>query len=369
VNGQNYGGSYGCSYVIVNPAPFPTLVANGINGCFVNHHLKVNAFPSWMKIYIKGASSDNLGVAGIYPNGNHGRLIVQGPDQDYHAFRGSASGTTGANQYQILLNQLDFLAAKQAGITWTGPNGFTSNDASPFITNVTSANAGTYTATLTNITGGGCSTSRTTTVVINAKPTITDFNNITQSTSAASCNAIATFSPTITNASTVNYTLSGATTGSGSATGSGSNFNLGITTVTAIGSCGTTIKSITVTVVDDIAPTVLTQNKTIYPDASGAASITTSDINNGSSDICSIASYALDKTSFDCSNVGSNTVTLTVTDVNGNSNTGTAAVTVTDAINPTVTYKNISKSLLIRCALQRWQKWKYGQSACLSQNK
>jgi hypothetical protein len=171
VVGQSWNGSWGCSYQIVFPAPFPVLVANGINGCFANHHLKSNSWPSWMDVYIKGSSTENLAIAGIYPGGNHGRLIVQGPDQDFHAFRG-AGGTAG-NQYQILLNQIDFLVANQGGFTWTGPNGFTSNDANPTISNVSAANAGVYTATLTNVTGGGCSTTATTTVVINS---ITAYN-------------------------------------------------------------------------------------------------------------------------------------------------------------------------------------------------
>ena len=42
------------------------------------------------------------------------------------------------------------------------------------------------------------------------------------------------------------------------------------------------------------------------------------DINNGSTDNCSIQSMSLDSTNFDCSEVGANTVTLYVTDVNNN---------------------------------------------------
>src|ERR1019366_1344771 len=101
----------------------------------------------------------------------------------------------------------------------------------------------------------------------------------------------------------------------------------------------------TVTVHDNIAPTVHTQNVTVLLNASGAASITTSQINNGSTDNCSIASYSLDKTTFTCSNVGANTVTLTVTDVNGNSSTGTATVTVQDHIAPTVHTQNVTVQL------------------------
>jgi hypothetical protein len=93
----------------------------------------------------------------------------------------------------------------------------------------------------------------------------------------------------------------------------------------------------TVTVVDAIAPSVHTQNITVQLNAAGTASVTAAQINNGSIDNCSVASMSLDKTTFDCSNVGANTVILTVTDVNGNAATATAVVTVEDHINPTIT--------------------------------
>jgi hypothetical protein len=93
----------------------------------------------------------------------------------------------------------------------------------------------------------------------------------------------------------------------------------------------------TVTVVDDIAPTVHTQNITVHLDATGHASITAAQINDGSTDNCSIASYVLNKTSFDCSNVGGNTVSLTVTDVNTNPASADATVTVVDDAKPIIT--------------------------------
>jgi gliding motility-associated-like protein len=94
-----------------------------------------------------------------------------------------------------------------------------------------------------------------------------------------------------------------------------------------------------------VLPTVVTQNITAQLDASGNATITAAQIDNGSTDNCSVASIALDITSFDCSNVGTNTVTLTVTDVNGNANTGTATVTIEDNIIPTVVTQNIIAQL------------------------
>ncbi|QTN38525.1 T9SS type A sorting domain-containing protein [Cryomorphaceae bacterium] len=72
-------------------------------------------------------------------------------------------------------------------------------------------------------------------------------------------------------------------------------------------------------------------------DAGGAASITAQDVDNGSSDACGVASIAIDNSSFGCANVGPNTVTLTVTDNNGNVSTCTSTVTVEDNIAPSLT--------------------------------
>ena len=101
----------------------------------------------------------------------------------------------------------------------------------------------------------------------------------------------------------------------------------------------------TVTVADTVAPDVITQNRTVQLSAAGVASVTASDIDNGSSDACGIATRALDVTAFDCGDIGPNTVTLTVTDVHGNSANNTATVTVEDNVAPTVTTRNITAQL------------------------
>ena len=101
----------------------------------------------------------------------------------------------------------------------------------------------------------------------------------------------------------------------------------------------------TVTVQDVTPPTVVTNNITVDLDASGNVSIGAADVNDGSSDACGIESLALTPNSFDCTNVGDNTVTLTVTDVNGNSAEGTATVTVRDVTPPEVATKNITVDL------------------------
>src|SRR5690606_34039823 len=64
--------------------------------------------------------------------------------------------------------------------------------------------------------------------------------------------------------------------------------------------------------------------------------ITTAQIDNGSSDACGVALLELSKSTFVCGEVGLNPVILTVTDVNGNTATCTATVTVQDKIKPIV---------------------------------
>ena len=91
----------------------------------------------------------------------------------------------------------------------------------------------------------------------------------------------------------------------------------------------------TVTVEDNIAGEVLTQDITIQLNELGMATIIAEDIDNGSNDACGIASLELDMTDFTCEHVGENTVTLTATDINGNIDSKTATVTVEDKIGPT----------------------------------
>lgn len=110
-------------------------------------------------------------------------------------------------------------------------------------------------------------------------------------------------------------------------------FPVGTTTVTATATndCGTDTNTFAVTVEDKQAPVALTQPLTVAL-RQGTASITAELVNKGSSDACGIASLSLDRTSFSCENIGENTVTLTVTDIHGNTSTATAIITVTGEI-------------------------------------
>jgi hypothetical protein len=88
-------------------------------------------------------------------------------------------------------------------------------------------------------------------------------------------------------------------------------------------------------VIDDVtAPTALCQPLTVQLSPTGTINISAYDIDSGSSDNCGIQSLVLDITAFTCADVGPNTVTLTVTDINGNSSNCQAVVTVEDNVIP-----------------------------------
>ncbi|MCB0553993.1 MAG: hypothetical protein KDD02_10610, partial [Phaeodactylibacter sp.] len=103
--------------------------------------------------------------------------------------------------------------------------------------------------------------------------------------------------------------------------------------------------SATVTVEDNVAPTALCQDITVQLDDSGVASITAAQVDGGSSDACGIASISAIPNNFDCGKVGANPVTLTVTDVNGNSSSCAATVMVEDNIAPVALCQNITIQL------------------------
>ena len=100
-----------------------------------------------------------------------------------------------------------------------------------------------------------------------------------------------------------------------------------------------------VTVHDVTGPSVAVQNIFLPLNASGTGTITPAMINNGSTDACGIASYSLNQTQFNCNDVGSNTVQLTVTDIYGNASTAPATVIVQDLINPVLNVQDITLNL------------------------
>ncbi|MEA3462285.1 MAG: HYR domain-containing protein, partial [Bacteroidota bacterium] len=98
----------------------------------------------------------------------------------------------------------------------------------------------------------------------------------------------------------------------------------------------TSIQPQLITVRDLTAPTALCQDITAQLDGTGQVSIAAGNIDNGSSDNCLLDTMWLDVYDFDCTNIGPNTVVLTVEDACGNQATCSATVTVEDNIVPAV---------------------------------
>ena len=203
--------------------------------------------------------------------------------------------------------------------------------------------ANTVTLTVTDVNGNVSTTTATVTVEDNVLPTPVAQNVTVQLDASGSASITAGM---IDNGSTDNCGIASLavtpTTFTCADVGTTNTVTLTVTDVN--GNVSTT--TATVTVEDNTVPTVLTQNVTVSLDASGSASITAADIDNGSSDNCGIASLAVTPTTFTCADVGTtNTVTLTVTDVNGNVSTTTATVTVEDNVLPTPVAQNVTVQL------------------------
>jgi hypothetical protein len=89
----------------------------------------------------------------------------------------------------------------------------------------------------------------------------------------------------------------------------------GTYTVTASNAdgCSATASTI-VNATDNVAPIAKAKPVTIYLDANGSATLAASDVNNGSTDNCSVASLSINKTSFTCADAGGlSTATSSIT--------------------------------------------------------
>jgi hypothetical protein len=110
-----------------------------------------------------------------------------------------------------------------------------------------------------------------------------------------------------------------------------------IVTWTATDECGNSSScEQSITVEDRTPPETRCQDITIFLSAGGTRSTTADRIDNGSNDLCGIAGVELSQTLFDCTHLGANAVTLSVTDNNGNTSTCTVTVTVRDTQDPTI---------------------------------
>jgi hypothetical protein len=103
-----------------------------------------------------------------------------------------------------------------------------------------------------------------------------------------------------------------------------------------------------VVIVDAIAPVIRAVSSiTLNLSSSGTATLTTAAVETGigSTDNCSITTRTFSKSTFGCSDVGTQTVTYTVKDQSNNISTHSISVTVRDLINPVAVAQNLTAYL------------------------
>ena len=223
-----------------------------------------------------------------------------------------------------------------SGVTW-------SNDGTDLSEACGATGAETVTFMATDACGNFSSTTATFTIEDTTAPVIGCPGDVTAVTEDGDCGAIVNFQPAVAIdncGSAFTYQTGGL--------GSGSVFPVGDTLIefTAQDDCGNLATcTFTVTVIDDDAPVAICQDLTVLLDDTGNATITANQLNFGSNDNCGIGNLDIDIDTFDCSNVGANQVTLTVTDIHGNTATCVASVTVLDNTAPIAVCQDITLEL------------------------
>ncbi|MCM0059314.1 MAG: thrombospondin type 3 repeat-containing protein [Algoriphagus sp.] len=163
------------------------------------------------------------------------------------------------------------------------------------------------------------------------------------------------------NSHTIILTASGTSTLEAATLNNGSTDNVGITqisisktnftcadlgtskiTFTAKDASGNASSAeVTVTVVDEIKPTLKTKAAyTLKLDAEGKAALKWEDLDEGSSDNCSIKEKLLSKSTFTCADLGTSKITFTAKDASGNTSAAEVTVTVLDEIKPAAKVKS-----------------------------
>lgn len=173
---------------------------------------------------------------------------------------------------------------------------------------------------------------------------------VSASASAGQCSAVVSWTPPTfsDNCGVVNVISTNAP---------GSTFPVGPTVVvyTASDLSGNTaIVSFTVTVEDNTGPIAQCKNISVNLDNAGSVSVNGSAIDAGSQDDCGISSRKISKDggltyfdpiTFNCLELGVNSVILQVKDANGNASICNANITVKDVTNPTPVCHNLTVNL------------------------
>lgn len=220
--------------------------------------------------------------------------------------------------------------------TWDVGDGSPIQTGPTYVHNYTQA--GTYTVTHT-VSNGQCSATGTLNVVVTAGT-----GGQVVSVTNVSCGGVndgsATVAPT---GGQGPFTYLWQPSGQTSATAT--NLGVGAYTVTIEGSAG--CGSVLLVEIQELsAPVAVCQNVILALDINGTAALDAAQVYPGSPTGCGIQSIAVDITQFNCTNLGQNTATLTVTPLAGQASTCEATIFVTDTLAPTAICQNATLPLV-----------------------
>ena len=238
-----------------------------------------------------------------------------------------AQNVTLTNNCSIVVP--DLIALITDGDAHCGTIHFTQNPVAG--TPISSSHHSTQTVTIIADDGNGNSISCNVilTAVDQTPPVLQLPDNIHQSNDIGVCNAAVTVTTPSASDNCAGTTVNGARDDGKALNAS---YPVGTTIITwrATDAAGLTdTYQQTVTVTDNEKPHVITKNISKQLSHNGTVTITAADVDNGSWDNCGIQTMSVSPNSFDCSNLGANTVILTVTDVHGSTETAIATVTIT----------------------------------------
>lgn len=228
------------------------------------------------------------------------------------------------------------------GGEYTGPGVTDDDNGTSFTFDPAAATVGMHTLFYTYTDPvNGCVETAEVMIEVFGLPTISCPTDIAQGTDAGICEATVTVpAPTVTGGcfgTTVTNDYNGTANASDT-------YDIGSTTVvfTVVDGDGNSATcSMTVTIEDNEPPVAGCQDVTVMLDTNGDGATTAAAVESGSTDNCgAVNTEGVSPSTFDCMDLGANTVTLTVNDGNGNTGTCTATASVQDNIAPTAVCMN-----------------------------